>query len=131
MYVVTGWWVWRGLRIVELSLFVGGSILWCMALHVANGGDVMDLGKHEGNIPTLIQAVLLKYITCTSLHMYSICFMDLSPILNVKGSQSWHTKENPPTVNTFFLERTEFLSESPTCHNCFNLPRHIVAPLSR
>ena len=58
-----------------------------MASHVVNSGDVMGLGKHGGNIATSMQVALLKYITCTLLHMYSACFMDLSTILNVTGSQ--------------------------------------------
>ena len=74
-----------------------------MASHVTDGGNVMGLGKHEGYIPTSIQAALLKYITFILLHMYRACFVVRLPISNVTGNQPWHTKENPLTVRTFFF----------------------------
>ena len=52
-----------------------------------NSNNIMGLGKHGGNILMSIQAALLKYITSTSLYMYSTCFIDLSSILNVTGNQ--------------------------------------------
>ena len=57
--------------------------LYVTELIVGEGG----LGKHGDNIPTSMQAALLKYITCTFLHMCSACFVVFSPILNVIGSQ--------------------------------------------
>ena len=69
----------------------GLPVLWgwvpgCMASHVTDGGNVMGLGKHGGNIPTLIQAALLKYITCISLHIYRACLVVQLPNSNMTGN---------------------------------------------
>ena len=57
-----------------------------MASHVTDGGNVMGLGKHRGNILTSIQAALLKYITCILLHIYRVCFVVPLIISNVTGN---------------------------------------------
>ena len=76
-----------------------------MASCVTDSGDVMGLGKHGGNIPTSIQAALLKYITSILLHIYRAYFVVQLPISNVMGNQPLHTKKNPLTMCTFFFFR--------------------------
>ena len=74
---------------------VFGVLCWesvSTALHVIEliarvCGTAIGLGKNGCNIPTSMQAALLKYITCIFLHMYSACFVVLSPIVNLMGSQ--------------------------------------------
>ena len=97
-----------------------------MASHFTDGGDVMGLGKYGGNIPTSIQAALLKYITCILLHIYRACFVVRLPISNMTGNQPWHTKEKSSNGAYLFLERTKFIScaASVTVHQGIWLHRY-------
>ena len=82
------------------------------------------------NMPTSMQAALLKYSLSILLQIYKAYFVYIFPTLNWAGNHPWLIRVEPPTARITFLNGIKLLSLRPMQYRCLGPPRQIVAPLS-
>ena len=97
------------------------------AIFVRVGGITMGFEKFTGNIPTSMQAALLKYSRWILSHMYRACLVFRPWIVNSTGSQPWHVSVKPPAARKISRDGIRLFAVSPIFPGVW-VPRGIWCP---